>query len=363
VLARTSTLVVAALDGAAALAPVEMPIDPRAAFVAPKRRTSVPAAAFKQIARKAARRIYTLCCHTPHWRVGWRKTSGADLFDLRAHPTSGWIDLPDDGRRFYADPFPILRDGKVTLFVEDYPHATGKGVISAVEFGANGPLGAPRPVLETSGHLSYPFVFEGDGETWMIPETCSAGVIELYRAVRFPDVWVKESTLVSDVVASDATLVQRDGKWWLFATVRDGGGAFSDALHLWSAPHFRGPWTAHPGNPVLIDIASARPAGRMIERDGALYRPVQDCRRGYGAALAIARVTRLDDGGFDQTVETLLTPGLMWRGNRLHTLNATGGFEFIDGAGFAPRWKKRGKPWLISALPKSRILLKPSTSS
>ena len=42
-------------------------------------------------------------------------------------------------------------------------HRRGKGVISAVEFGADGPLGAPQPVLETAGHLSYPYVFERDG--------------------------------------------------------------------------------------------------------------------------------------------------------------------------------------------------------
>lgn len=360
VLSRVSTLVVAALDGAARQSPPLMP-DGDAARL--ERAASLPAIALKQIARKIVHRIYSLCCHTPHWRVGWRKIDGVDLFDLRAHPASGWTDLPDDGRRFYADPFPLLRDGRTTLFVEDYPHATGKGVISAVEFDASGPVGAPRPVLETSCHLSYPFVFEADGETWMIPETCGAGVIELYRAARFPDAWVKEATLVSGVVASDTTLCRRDGRWWLFATVRDGGGAFSDTLCLWSASDFRGPWTAHPRNPVLVDIASARPAGRMIERGGVLYRPVQDCRRGYGAALAIARVSQLDDEGFRQEVETLLGPGPEWRGNRIHTVNSAGCFEFIDGSGFAPRWAIRGKPWLLSTRRSPQVRPLPSMSS
>ncbi|TGP15892.1 formyl transferase, partial [Mesorhizobium sp. M1D.F.Ca.ET.234.01.1.1] len=99
-------------------------------------------------------------------------------------------------------------------------------------------------------------------------------------------------------------LLEHGGRWWMFATVRDGGGAFSDQLHLWSAPDFRGPWTAHPKNPVLIDIATARPAGRMVSRNGQLLRPVQDCRRSYRAAMCIARVTQLDEAGFDQVVET-----------------------------------------------------------
>ena len=33
------------------------------------------------------------------------------------------------------------------------------------------------------------------------------------------------------------------------ATVQDGGGSYSDALHVWSAPDLRGPWTPHRRNP------------------------------------------------------------------------------------------------------------------
>jgi hypothetical protein len=335
VLARTITLILAALDGAAGAVPA-MPGDaaPEAATAPNAAAASNPALrAARQTARLAVRQVYRALFVTPHWRVGWRRIEGPDLFDLRRHPDAGWRKLPDDRTRFYADPFPLLHEGRLTLFVEDFVHRLGRGIISAVAFGPDGPLGAPEPVLEEPYHLSYPFVFVRDGEVWMIPESCAAGTVDLYRAKNYPGGWVKEATLVSGLAASDATLIEHDGRWWMFATVRDGGGgAFSDTLHLWSAADFRGPWTPHPGNPVLIDIASARPAGRIVARDGALFRPVQDCRRGYGAALAIARITQLDDAGFSQSVESILTPGPLWPGRRLHTLNADGGFEFIDGS-------------------------------
>ena len=99
----------------------------------------------------------------------------------------GWRELPDDRSRFYADPFPIERDGRMFLFVEDFAHAAGYGVISVVEFDANGPVGTPRPVLDTGSHLSYPFVFEHEGRVWMVPESGAAGTIDLYRADRFPE--------------------------------------------------------------------------------------------------------------------------------------------------------------------------------
>lgn len=342
-LSRSATLILAALDGV-------MPTLPGVHRPEPSRlpRLGVPqltTRAARMLAGATVRRLYRIGYRAPHWRVGWRRLDGPDLVDLRRHPDTGWHDLPDDGHRFYADPFALADQDGCVLFVEDYIHAAGKGVISAVRFGPDGPLGTPEPVLEEPHHLSYPFVFRHDGQVWMVPESCAAGTVDLYRATAFPGGWVKETTLLSGIAASDATLFQREGRWWMMATVRHapaaaplGHGSYSDALHLWSAPALSGPWRPHAGNPVLIDIASARPAGQVVARGDGLFRPVQDCRTGYGAALALARIDRLDDAAYAQTVETVLEAGPLWRGSRLHTLNAAGGFEFIDGSARAPRF-------------------------
>ncbi len=340
-LERTATLIEAALDGAAVAVLPPIPDDAPMGFdpsaLAASRWVKRAGKTFKQA---AVRGVYSALCHAPHWRVGWRRKRD----DLAGGLGGGWTDLLDDGQRFYADPFPVVWRGRTFLFVEDFAHRLGKGIISVAEFGPEGPLAAPEPALEMPGHLSYPNVFERDGEMWMIPESGASGSIDLYRARAFPFSWTLEARLAEGVVASDATLTEWAGRWWMFATVRDGGGAHSDALHLWSAPDFRGPWTAHPRNPVLIDIASARPAGRMFTAGGVLYRPVQDCRAGYGAALGFARVERLDDSGFAQTIETIIRPGADWPGRRLHTYNAAGGFEFIDGSAFCPRWAALRRP-------------------
>jgi hypothetical protein len=173
---------------------------------------------------------------------------------------------------------------------------------------------------------------------WMVPESCTSGTIDLYRGAPFPDRWVKEATLVAEIVASDATLFEHGGRWWMLATVQDDGGSHSDALYIWSAPDLLGPWAPHRRNPILVDIASARPAGRVVRRAGRLIRPVQDCREGYGAALGLAQITRLDDDDFTQRVEAELRPGPRWPGRRLHTLNRAGRLECIDGSAFARRF-------------------------
>lgn len=329
VLARTTMLILAALDGAVPRLDAKTRVNVLDT-------ATVARFAAKSLARAAVRRLYLLCYNAPHWRVGWRFVEGADVIDLRAHPKSGWRDLPDDRKRFYADPFPIELDGRMFVLVEDFAHALGYGVISAVAFNETGPVGTPHPVLDIGTHLSYPFVFEHQGIVWMVPESVATGTVDLYRAETFPGRWVKEATLLSGVDASDATLLQRDGRWWMFATVR-AGGAFSDALHIWSAPALLGPWQPHRDNPVLVDIATARPGGRVVQRDGRLIRPFQDCTDGYGAALGLAEITALDDERFGQRVETILRPGPEWPGRRLHTLNRAGRLECIDGSASARR--------------------------
>ena len=295
----------------------------------------------RRIVGAAIRLAYGIGFRAPHWRVGWRTASDTDALETGNLAGAPWTDVADDGYRFYADPFPFEHRGHTYLFVEDLDHRTGKGVISVAPWSVRGQTGPFTTVLEHEVHLSYPFVLEHAGEVWMIPETSGAGRIELYRAREFPGSWEFHSVLVDGVVASDATPFQHEGRWWLTATVQL-GGSYSDTLYLWSAPDLLGPWSEHRGNPVLVDIASARPAGRVELRDGRLLRPAQDGRGGYGAAMSVAEITRLDDEAFEQAIIARYTAGSAWPGSRVHTLNSAGTIEVIDGSRLMPRW--RG-PW------------------
>ncbi|QBE49136.1 formyl transferase [Leucobacter triazinivorans] len=348
--AGTATLVVGAVAGRRCSAPDPDPTDTGGTGTAvpePAPR-AYSALAVRRVLGAAVRLAYRIGFRAPHWRVGWRvfdATADTDALSTGRLSGAGWSEVADDGSRFYADPFPFEHHGRTYLFVEDFDHRVGKGVISVAPWGPGGPAGPFATVLRHDVHLSYPFVVAHDGEVWMIPETSGARRIELYRATDFPRGWELHSVLVDGVVASDATVFAHDGRWWMTATVSL-GGSLSDSLFLWSAPDLRGPWSAHAGNPVLVDIASARPAGRVELRDGRLLRPVQDGRRGYGAAMSVAEITRLDDDAFEQRIIARYAPGSGWPGSRVHTLNAAGGIETIDGSRLAPRWRRprRARP-------------------
>jgi hypothetical protein len=291
----------------------------------------------KSLARSLVRHLYYLCCYAPHWRTCWRIVDGPDLLDTRTLTGTSWNVIPDPGFRFYADPFPIVHNGRTYVFVEDLDHRRNKGVISVIPFTGRGPAGPAQPVLEEPWHLSYPFLLAHAGQIWMIPESSAARTINLYRADPFPHRWVRETTLVENIEASDATIVRHAGQFWMFAATRDGAGSWSDTLSLFSALDLQGPWQPHPANPVLIDKASARPAGAIVLRAGKMWRPVQDCSAGYGTGIGIAEVTRLDDTGYSQKVHCVLHSDPRWPGHRFHTLNRAGSIECIDGSAYSPR--------------------------
>ena len=284
-----------------------------------------------------AENVYAKLFRSPHWRVGWRRVAGSDLWDTQSLSGTRWTHLPDPGVRFFADPMAITHGGRTVLFVEDFHHDRQKGVISAVEMTADGPAGPVRCVLEEPWHLSYPHVFAQGGEIWMIPESCENREVVLYRADPFPDRWRREAVLIADQPLTDATLVEHEGLFWLLAT-RDDPAQPSADLCVFSANTLFGPWRPHPGNPVLRDPRTARSAGPIVRRDGRLWRPVQDCSHHYGAAVGLAEITRLDTAGYGQAVRNTLAPCREWPGRRLHTLSQAGGFEFIDGSANVLRW-------------------------
>ena len=233
--------------------------------------------------------------------------------------------------RFWADPFPIVVDGKVWVFFEDYSFASKKAVISCAPVCADGDLGEVATALACPHHLSYPFIFEHQGELYMIPDTWDENRVDLWRCRRFPGDWHRERTLLDGVSMSDPTPHWQDGKLWLFGTVSEARARANDELHIYVANALDGAWQPHPANPVVSDRARARPAGRLFLQDGHLIRPGQDCSGGYGRAVVLNRVDELDERAYAETpIGRIDGTGLP--GNRgTHTLNYAGGLEFLDG--------------------------------
>jgi hypothetical protein len=279
------------------------------------------------------RRIRKLHARPFYWQTAYRRLDGRGIAEDGSISGAPFALLPDDGQRFFADPFVIERDGRTFLFVEEFPYELARGVISVAELGSDGRFGMPKQVLVEPHHLSYPQVFALGGDVWMIPETSSTREVVLYRAERFPDRWVRHATLIADREISDATLLERDGRFWLFGTERHSQGNHSDTMVVFSADRLDGPWLPHQMNPVLIDRSAARPGGAFVQQGERLFLPVQDGTRSYGGGLGLAELVELDQQRVRFAAPKPVRPGKAWDRRGIHTLNRAGGIEVIDSAG------------------------------
>ncbi len=279
--------------------------------------------ATRAVLRKAIKRLDAFARGEKAWAVAWRFDTSLSLLDKKE---ADFAVMPDDGRRYYADPFPFHRNGQNFLFIEEFPYETQRGFISVIEFDAQGKALPPRPVLEEPHHLSYPQVFDYEGEIWMIPESGAAGNICLYRADPFPYKWTREAVLIDGIRGYDSTLMRHDGRFWLFVCESGYHSSSWDILSLFHAETLTGTWMPHAQNPVLIDAILSRPGGAIFKRDGVHLRPTQDCSEFYGGALVLSRVDSLSHDSFSQTPVGRIDCGP----HGCHTYNYAAGLEVID---------------------------------
>ena len=235
--------------------------------------------------------------------------------------------------RFWADPFVVSRDDKFYVFFEELLYAENKGRISVLEIDKDGNVGTPTTILETPYHLSYPFVFEFGNDLYMIPESKQNKTIELYKCTAFPYKWEFQKNLMAGCMATDATLLQWQGRWWMFVSqVETEGASTWDELFLYFSDNpLSTDWTPHAQNPVVSDVRSARPAGRLFEQDGRLFRPSQNSSGHYGYGFNICEIVKLTETEYEETVVEQIEPS--WNTNIVstHTFNYVDGLTIIDG--------------------------------
>jgi hypothetical protein len=234
--------------------------------------------------------------------------------------------------RYWADPHVIQNNHEYYIFVEEYIYKNKKGHISVIEMDEHGNFKEPVPVLEKDYHLSYPFVFQWEGKHYMVPETRDNGTVELYECTDFPHVWEFKMNLMENVNAFDATLLHWDEKWWLFVGMyeHEGVGHSSELFIFSSSELFTNKWKPHPLNPVISDIKRARPAGRIFDKNGKIYRPSQDCSAIYGSGFNINEIERLSEIEYAERQVVSVKPD--WdKGIRgTHTFTYEGQLTIID---------------------------------
>lgn len=259
------------------------------------------------------------------WTIGiYRSNSPFHFNELQ-----GWInplfraeDVTDVPAKFVADPF-LVREGEAWyLFFEVYNNDTQQGDLAVATSKNTWLWDYQKVILDEPFHLSYPYVFQADGEYYLIPESFEDNSIRLYKADEFPTKWSYVKTLVEGRDYVDNSIVFYNDTWWLFSSVTD-----NDTLYLHYAASLLGPWKEHPQSPIVEgDVHKARPSGRMLVYDNKLYRFTMDIDPPVGTHQVMAyEITEITPESYSeklaQEAPVVMASGSGWNGRAMHQLD------------------------------------------
>jgi hypothetical protein len=110
-------------------------------------------------------------------------------------------------------------------------------------------------------------------------------------------------------------------------------GAFPEVelFLFYSDELFTTEWISHPFNPVISDVTTARPAGRLFIKNGKIYRPSQDCSKMYGHGFNINEVLSLSETKYLEKKIAEVKPNWDSKLIGTHTYTSTETFVIIDG--------------------------------
>jgi hypothetical protein len=235
---------------------------------------------------------------------------------------------PDNIER--ADPFVCEINESKYLYFEEM-NASGKGHLAYSVFNSETKqLSNSETILKLDFHLSFPNIFKKDDDYYMIPESEAAKNIMLYKCIEFPAKWAFVKNLFENVYATDSVVLYYNNLWWLFTSLKSSNMIYNyDDLYLYYSENLEGNWNAHPLNPVVSDVKTARCAGKIIVIGSKYFRPSQNCRYRYGYGININEIVKLNTEEYEEKVIKSYIP---YQSNLLniHTLNVSSNCIFLD---------------------------------
>jgi hypothetical protein len=224
---------------------------------------------------------------------------GANVRELQpslvaSNPVLSRRDITDTLGSFVADPFMIRDRDNWLMFFEIFNHKQQRGEIAFASSKDGYSWDYQHIILSEDFHLSYPYVFQFESNWYMIPESCAAKSVRLYKATKFPEQWEFVSEILVGRRFVDASILNFNDVWWLFVGVESADGEPCNTMRLYYADRLDGDWVEHPMSPIVKDsLEISRPAGRMRQLDDLLIRFAQDCTVTYGHNVRAIQIERL----------------------------------------------------------------------
>ena len=206
---------------------------------------------------------------------------------------------------FQADSFLFVKDETLYLFYE-LQHWDDPGVIVMVKTQDLKTWTQPVVVLRQPFHLSFPFVFEGGGQVYMVPESQESDAIHLFRAdnaelTSFSKVRTllhQERTGDIHYNFNDSHIYIKGSRYYLFTSYQKDWMYYQELYVTDDLLH--GTFTKHPKSPICVSNEYGRNGGSLIDFDGHLLRVTQDCHADYGDNVSLMEIVQLSETDYEE---------------------------------------------------------------
>ena len=265
-----------------------------------------------------------------YYTLAIRKRQGGLLFE---NNLSTFSTLKLKKNQWYADPFLFTYKGEDYVFCEVFECKKNKGAIGVSKI-VNDKIMAPEIVLDLPFHLSYPCVFEFNGQIYLIPETTKRDNIQLFKSVHFPDKWEFMKTLKTGGKFADSTIFESSGSLYLLTFLQYQNNGNLCKLHIDSIKDLN----KGKLEPINVNESEFSPyvrgAGRLFVHNNHLLRPSQICTPHYGYGLRFNNVNFSNDFYEEQELFNLFPNSIKTdRYKRIkgtHTYAINDRYEVID---------------------------------
>lgn len=234
---------------------------------------------------------------TELWYLAIRKGNAGDIL---SDTSRKFHVLPLELGNWAADPFVFVHDGKIYIFAELYDYRLIRGTIGyTIYHPETGKIDKWKKAIVEDYHLSFPHIYEENGEIYIIPESYQADALTRYRAVKFPDVWEK-TVLYSGMELVDTALFHEGSKTFGYTLQQyaDGlKGGVKNKSRIFNLDN----------NNIIFedgffsdDERLCRLGGAFFVYDGSIIRVAQNCKNSYGEELIFLKWEN-KDGKFTDT--------------------------------------------------------------
>jgi hypothetical protein len=261
------------------------------------------------------------------WKIGICNYPITDVFKNKHLLNSSTFISTRYKNNYIADPFGFKSGENEYIICEKIQGIKKKGVLQVRKINVKKPIYQ----FELDAHLSYPYVFEDNHTTYIIPEQNKLNKVDLYKWNTNEEKLEFVKTLIENFSGVDNSIVKWQDKYWIFATTSSRKSADIN-LHLFYSETLTGSWTPHKLNPIVSSIKSSRSAGTIFNYGDKLYRPAQNSSKTYGGSITIFEVRELTTENYiEQAVEYIMPEDIEnKRFIGIHTLSKFGNKTLID---------------------------------